>query len=156
MALSSRLVVALLATLHSAQAILPHLPGTQHVNMLRLQKEPTQVTLTADASQAVTFPVFNFTQPLDHFVDTGHTFQQRFWVNDRYFQPGGPVIVFDGGEGSGAERMAILDTGIVDILANATNGLGIVLEHRYYGTSIPVQNFTTDSLRSVQIYSSMK
>lgn len=124
--------------------------------MLRLQKEPAEVTLVADASQAVTFPVFNFTQPLDHFVDTRHTFQQRFWVNDRHFQPGGPVIVFDGGEGSGAERMAILDTGIVDILANATNGLGIVLEHRYYGTSIPVQNFTTDSLRSVQIYSSME
>ena len=27
-----------------------------------------------------------------------------------------------------------LDSGIADLLANATNGIAIVLEHRYYGT----------------------
>lgn len=31
------------------------------------------------------------------------------------------------------DRLPFLDTGIMDILAKATNGLGIVLEHRYYG-----------------------
>ncbi|KAL7285924.1 hypothetical protein ACG7TL_001038 [Trametes sanguinea] len=97
--------------------------------------------------QSATFPVYTFTQPLDHFVDTGFTFEQRYWLNDRHYKAGGPVIVFEAGEGPGDERMPILDTGIVDILANATNGLGIVLEHRYYGESVPVQNFTTDSLR---------
>lgn len=34
------------------------------------------------------------------------------------------------------DRLPFLDTGIVDILAKATGGLGVVLEHRYYGTSI--------------------
>lgn len=59
--------------------------------------------------------------------------------------------------------MPFLDTGIADILANATHGLGVVLEHRYYGKkhvdllhathhhrageSIPVPDLTTDSLR---------
>ena len=33
------------------------------------------------------------------------------------------------------DRLPFLDTGIVEILAKATGGLGIVLEHRYYGTS---------------------
>ncbi|KAI0761167.1 peptidase S28 [Trametes elegans] len=103
--------------------------------------------VAATRRESSSFPVYNFTQPLDHFSSTGFTFQQRYWVSDRHYKPGGPVIVFEAGEGPGDERMPILDTGIVDILANATNGLGIVLEHRYYGKSVPVQNFTTDSLR---------
>lgn len=93
--------------------------------------------------QRATFPQYNFTQPLDHFSDTGFTFQQRYWLSDRHYKPGGPVIVFEAGEGPGDERMPILDTGIVDILANATNGLGIVLEHRYYGRS--PERILTDS-----------
>ena len=32
------------------------------------------------------------------------------------------------------DRLPFLDTGIVEILAKATNGIGIILEHRYYGT----------------------
>ncbi|RDB14917.1 putative extracellular serine carboxypeptidase [Hypsizygus marmoreus] len=90
-----------------------------------------------------------FEQPLDHFSKTGHTFHQRYWVNDRHYVagPGTPVIVLDGGETSGEDRLPFLDTGIVEILAQATGGVGVVLEHRYYGASIPVDNFTTDSLR---------
>ncbi|KAI0762442.1 peptidase S28 [Fomes fomentarius] len=97
--------------------------------------------------QSASFPQFTFTQPLDHFSDTGLSFEQRYWVSDRHYQAGGPVIVFETGESSGTSRIPILDTGIIDILANATNGLGVILEHRYYGKSVPVQNFTTDSLR---------
>ncbi|KAG5350295.1 hypothetical protein C0989_011719 [Termitomyces sp. Mn162] len=91
-----------------------------------------------------------FEQPLDHFSkESNHTFLQRYWVNDRHYVPGsrGPVIVLDGGETSGEDRLTYLDTGIVEILTKATGGLGLVLEHRYYGNSIPVDNFTTDSLR---------
>jgi hypothetical protein len=76
--------------------------------------------------------------------------------------------VLDGGETSGEDRLPFLDTGVLDILAEATGGLSIVLEHRYYGTSrvslyirvlegihfisgtsIPVANFSTDSMRQV-------
>ncbi|KAF9449108.1 hypothetical protein P691DRAFT_813128 [Macrolepiota fuliginosa MF-IS2] len=91
-----------------------------------------------------------FEQPLDHFDESNtHTFKQRYWVNKRHYQArvGAPVIVIDGGETSGEDRLPYLDTGIADILASATNGVGVVLEHRYYGESIAVQNLTTDSLR---------
>ena len=111
------------------------------------------------------FPEQWFEQPLDHFSDTGHTFGQRYWVNKRHYKKGGPVIVLDGGETSGEDRLPFLDTGIVEILAKATGGLGVVLEHRYYGAaldsddlrfflklyagdSIAVANLSTDSLRS--------
>lgn len=102
-----------------------------------------------DTTPNVTVQQHNFTQPLDHFEDTGFTFQQRYWVNDQYYQPGGPVIVLDSGESPGMFNLGFLQQGIIQILANATGGLGIVLEHRYYGSSIPVLNFTTDSLRCV-------
>jgi len=91
-----------------------------------------------------------FRQPLDHFdPKSQHVFHQRHWVNARHYKPrkGAPVIVLDGGETSGENRLKFLDTGIVDILAKATNGIGIVLEHRYYGESLPVSNLSTDSLR---------
>ncbi|KAI0247491.1 peptidase S28 [Lactifluus subvellereus] len=96
------------------------------------------------------FSVQTFTQPLDHFYNTTDaTFQQRFWVNTRHYKPrpGAPVIVIDGGETSGEDRLPFLDTGIADILARATGGIGVVLEHRYYGGSVGVRNFSTDALR---------
>ena len=127
-----------------------------------------------------------FQQPLDHFDNKSqHVFSQRYWVNSRHYKPrkGAPVIVLDGGETSGEvcpthllfyvyhstvsfqDRLPFLDTGIVEILARATGGVGIVLEHRYYGTycnlvvnwslnfylctgkSLPVSNLSTDALR---------
>lgn len=88
-----------------------------------------------ERQQSASFPQFTFTQPLDHFSDTGLSFEQRYWVSDRHYRAGGPVIVFETGESSGTSRIPILDTGIIDILANATNGLGVILEHRYYGQS---------------------
>ncbi|QRW17932.1 Serine carboxypeptidase S28 [Rhizoctonia solani] len=89
-----------------------------------------------------------FKQPLDHFdKSVNSTFGQRYWVNKEYYEPGGPVFVLDGGETSGEDRLPFLQTGILAILANATKGLGIVLEHRYYGESIPVADFSTDSMR---------
>ncbi|KAH9957385.1 peptidase S28 [Lactifluus volemus] len=76
---------------------------------------------------------FDVHPALDHFDNTTDaTFQQRFWVNTRHYKPrhGSPVIVIDGGETNGEDR-----------------GIAVVLEHRYYGKSVGVQNFSTDSLR---------
>jgi Serine carboxypeptidase S28 len=92
------------------------------------------------AVAASEFSVQTFTQPLDHFDNTTDaTFQQRFWVNTRHYKPrpGSPVIVIDGGETNGEDRLPFLDTGVGDILARATGGIAVVLEHRYYGTCIP-------------------
>ena len=80
------------------------------------------------------FPAHWFEQPLDHFVDANQTetWKQRYWINTRHYipRPDSPVFVLDGGETSGMDRLPFLDTGIMEILARATGGIGIVLEHR--------------------------
>ncbi|KAG8970253.1 hypothetical protein FRC03_010443 [Tulasnella sp. 419] len=94
------------------------------------------------------YPAHRFTQPLDHFDKTvKDTWEQRYWIDDRFYKPGGPVFVLDGGETSGEDRIPYLDHGILTLLSNATGGLSVVLEHRYYGESLPVSNFSTDALR---------
>lgn len=57
------------------------------------------------------------------------------------------MIVLTGGETSGADRLPFLQKGIAYQLAKATNGVGVILEHRYYGKSIPVSDFSTENLR---------
>ncbi|EJU00458.1 peptidase S28 [Dacryopinax primogenitus] len=93
------------------------------------------------------FPPHTFLQPLDHFSSQSPQWAQRYWLNARYYTPGGPVFLFDTGEGPGEDRFGVLDTGIVAILARETGGMAVVLEHRYYGQSMPVSNLSTDSLR---------
>ena len=144
------LLSALLAS--STQALTSREPliGAQSVNLWKLNQLEADASTTfqhSDATQTYfhvdgnskkkEFPDQWFEQPLDHFdSDNKHTWKQRYWVNKRHYKTGGPVIVLDGGETSGKNRIPFLDTGIVEILANATGGLGVVLEHRYYGPLI--------------------
>jgi len=115
----------------------PSEPKQQHAET-HARAGASQIPLAAVASpdSEFEFRAETFTQPLDHFYNTTDaTFQQRFWVNKRHYRPrhGAPVIVIDGGETRGEDRLPFLDTGIADILARATGGVGVVLEHRYYG-----------------------
>ncbi|BGP01875.1 hypothetical protein NBRC10513v2_005515 [Rhodotorula toruloides] len=75
------------------------------------------------------------------------TWQQRYWFDATFYKPGGPVFLLDAGETDGEGRLPFLSQGILRILSEATNGIGIVFEHRYYGKSFPVSDLTTDSLR---------
>lgn len=58
------------------------------------------------------------------------TFCQRWWYDATYYKEGGPVFILDGGETSGAYRWPYMEKGILQILANATGGLSVILEHR--------------------------
>ena len=132
------------ASAHSPQAINFKLLerqtrwGSPHAAPFAVQdSQPNRPTATSDAVKE--FPEQWFTQPVDHFSQDSPTFKQRYWVNKRHYVPGtnGPVIVIDGGETSGEDRLPFLDTGIADILAKATGGIGVVLEHRYVCVESP-------------------
>ncbi|RXK38184.1 hypothetical protein M231_04558 [Tremella mesenterica] len=108
-------------------------------------KRETQVSFGV---QLTHYKAYCFTQPVSHFDPTiTDTFCQRYWIDASSYEEGGPVFVLDGGETSGEDRLLFLKQGILQILSNATNGLSIVLEHRYYGESQPVPSLTTDNLR---------
>ena len=105
--------------------------GSQFAPFIVQDSRPNGLAVVLDATKE--FPEQWFTQPVDHFSSDSPIFGQRYWVNKRHYVPGtnAPVIVIDGGETSGEDRIPFLDTGIADILAKATGGIGVVLEHRY-------------------------
>jgi hypothetical protein len=100
------------------------------------------------------YPEHNFSVPIYHFHNdslyaphSDEFFNLRFWFDASRYKQGGPVIVLAFGERSGAERLPFLHQGIIAQLALSLNGIGVILEHRYYGTSIPTANLSTESLR---------
>ncbi|KAL6704688.1 hypothetical protein ACN47E_007970 [Coniothyrium glycines] len=100
------------------------------------------------------YPERNFSVPIDFFPNESRyephsngTFNLRYFLDDTYYKPGGPVFVLLGGETDVEDRLPFLQKGIVHQVIEATNGLGIILEHRYYGKSFPVPDLTTKNLR---------
>jgi hypothetical protein len=100
------------------------------------------------------YPARTLQVPVDHFHNdtiyephSNETFPLRYWFDVSHYRKGGPVIVLQGGETDGAGRLPFLQKGIVAKLAEATHGLGVILEHRYYGKSYPKPDFSTENLR---------
>ena len=107
-----------------------------------------------DVDPATLYPAYNLTVPIDHFHNeskyephSSGTFDLRYHFDATYYKKGGPVIVLEGGETSVEDRLPFLQKGIVAQLAKATNGIGVILEHRYYGTSFPTPDLSTENLR---------
>ncbi|KAH6880407.1 peptidase S28 [Thelonectria olida] len=96
----------------------------------------------------------NISVPIDHFHNesiyephSDKSFPLRYWFDAQHYREGGPVIVLASGETSGEDRLPFLDYGIVAMLAEATNGIGVILEHRYYGESFPVPDLSAENMR---------
>ncbi|KAI0123471.1 serine carboxypeptidase S28-domain-containing protein [Xylariales sp. AK1849] len=127
------------------------------ISVLRKQAEASKLAHAVYAQQvelAETYPAYNISTPIDHFHNDSlyepHSdgfYNMRYWFDAQYYKEGGPVIVLASGETSGTDRLPYLQQGIVAQLAQATNGIGVVLEHRYYGQSWPVPNLSTENLR---------
>ncbi|OOF90057.1 hypothetical protein ASPCADRAFT_11022 [Aspergillus carbonarius ITEM 5010] len=114
----------------------------------------SQLSQPSFAAQSVTFPVYNLSVPIDHFHNesryephTNATFGLRYWLDTTHYQPGGPVFVIAAGETDGSDRIPFLSQGVVTQLAAAYHGVGLILEHRYYGESYPFANLTTENIR---------
>lgn len=106
------------------------------------------------AELAASYPAHNLTIPIDHFKNESRyephsdgTFNNRYWFDASHYKPGGPVFLFMAGEASGTYRFPLLEKGILYQLAAAHGGIGVILEHRYYGTSFPFQDISIEDAR---------
>ncbi|RKU42564.1 hypothetical protein DL546_001703 [Coniochaeta pulveracea] len=123
-------------------------------NQLAQSERETHVAARGGVRPELLYPEHNISVPVDHFHNDSsyepHSdafFNLRYWFDASHYQPGGPVIVLQSGETSGKGRLPFLQKGIVAQLCQATGGLGVVLEHRYYGTSFPTPDLSTENLR---------
>jgi hypothetical protein len=119
---------------------------------LRLLDHEPSAPLNLASSK--TFKEHNFSVPIDHFHNESryepHThdhFNIRYWFDASHYKKGGPVFLIAAGETDGTDRFPFLSQGIVTQLAKTYNGLGVILEHRYYGQSYPFANLTTKNIR---------
>lgn len=123
--------------------------GTQ-LNRRQIRSSKTSDLKTR---QTTSYTDYTIDQPIDHFPNearyaphTNATFKQRYVYDSTYYKPGGPVFLYVSGETSIESRLSNIETGIIQVLMEATNGLGVIIENRYYGDSYPYTNLTTDSL----------
>ncbi|KAI1329068.1 serine carboxypeptidase S28-domain-containing protein [Xylariaceae sp. FL0255] len=145
-------IIGLLALTSTAKGLRR---SSQPISELKKQIRGASTTLvTAQSDPAPFYPQYTLSIPVDHFHNdslyvphSNDSFENRYWFDATYYKPGGPVIVLMGGEDDGTDRWPFLQKGIVYELAKAHGGLGVILEHRYYGTSIPTKDLSTESLR---------
>ncbi|KAL2096293.1 hypothetical protein ACEWY4_008441 [Coilia grayii] len=105
-----------------------------------VQSEATQHRRGADVVD------YWFTQRLDHFngADT-RVWKQRYFINDSFYRPGGPVFLMIGGEGPA--NPAWMQYGTWLTYAEKLGALCFLLEHRFYGKSHPTEDLSTSNLR---------
>ena len=111
----------------------------------------TSVVSAAEQKQYVEmleedFEVANFTQKLDHFEPTEvRTFNQRYFWNDTFWDTTtGPIFLFICGEGRCKPPTT---RGYPYQMCQDLSCAFYVLEHRFYGDSQPLADWSTESLK---------
>lgn len=98
-----------------------------------------------------------FQQLIDHDNPGLGTFPQRFWYSTEFYAgPGSPVIFMTPGE-SAADRYTgyLTNRTLTGLFAQAVGGAVVMMEHRYWGTSSPVQELTTKNLQYLTLKNSI-
>ncbi|KAF2469026.1 peptidase S28 [Lindgomyces ingoldianus] len=118
-----------------------HLPSDIKAAMQIASSRPppaTNGTPEKIEPEYVELPLDNFAKNKDYSYQG--TFNNRFWVAESAYKPGGPVFIYDVGEAD-AEPNALFrlqnTTSFFKQIVDKYNGIGIVWEHRYYGNSTP-------------------
>ncbi|GMF11283.1 unnamed protein product [Phytophthora lilii] len=76
-----------------------------------------------------------FTQTLDHFDVGAPTYQQRYFVCDGHFRPGGVMFFYVGNEAD--VELYLNHTGLMWENAAEFGAMLVFAEHRYFGKSVP-------------------
>ena len=76
-----------------------------------------------------------FTQYSDHFSWSTATFQQRYFVYDKFYVAGGPILFYTGNEAD--VEVFVNCTGLMWDNGPVLNALLVFAEHRFFGKSLP-------------------
>ncbi|RDX48552.1 peptidase S28 [Lentinus brumalis] len=91
---------------------------------------------------------YYFDQLIDHNNHKLGTFKQRYWHSYEFYEPGGTIVLMTPGEVSADGFTGYLTNSTINgMIMQATNGAGIVLEHRFFGKSNPYPDLSVKSLR---------
>ena len=98
-----------------------------------------------------------FQQLLNHDDPSAGNFSQTFWWNDEFWGgPGSPVVLFTPGEIAAAGYQGYLtNKTITGAFAQAIKGAVVMLEHRYWGSSSPYANLSTQNLQQLTLKNSI-
>jgi pimeloyl-ACP methyl ester carboxylesterase len=89
---------------------------------------------------------YSFTQVIDHDHPEAGTFSQRYWIFSEYASgPGAPVLFYLGQEGSASSSPYSAK------YAKELKAYIVIAEHRYYGDSSPVPDFSVENLRYLSV-----
>ena len=99
-----------------------------------------------------------FKQLIDHNNPSLGTFDQFYYYDTTYWRgPGSPVIFFSPGEVNVSMYYSFLTkSGSPGVLAEQIGAATILLEHRYWGTSTPFSNLSTENMKYLTFENSMK
>ncbi|CAG2113212.1 unnamed protein product, partial [Medioppia subpectinata] len=88
-----------------------------------------------------------FDQRVDHFnKQDNRTFKQRYYVEDSHYKTGGPVFLMISGEDE-VSSIWLTNATYMGELAQKYGALAVILEHRYYGRSVPTPDLSTQNLK---------
>lgn len=138
----------------AAACLLLSLTGTTLARNLRPAPHQLERRSAEDVDPTLLYTERNMSIPVDHFHNEStyapHStafFNNRYWYDTSFYKPGGPVVVLQSGETDASTRLVYLQKGLLHQIVKATNGIGVVFEHRYYGTSFPTPDLSTKNLR---------
>lgn len=107
---------------------------------LRTVRLPAYLNDREEASiDPADYPASYINIPVDHYNDSdSRMYNNRYWVNSKYYQPGGPVFYFDAGEQNASPLVPyflyeVAGPSSVMALARRFNGITVLFEHRFYG-----------------------
>uniref|UniRef100_A0A1A9X1K7 Serine protease K12H4.7 n=1 Tax=Glossina brevipalpis TaxID=37001 RepID=A0A1A9X1K7_9MUSC len=110
-----------------------------------LHKDPAPPAQTRASVQ-----ILSIKQQLDHFdQNETRTWSMRYMANDEFFEEGGPMFIYVGGEW--AISPGSISGGHVYDMAKEHHGYLFYTEHRYYGESHPLPDLTTDNLKYLDV-----
>uniref|UniRef100_A0A240PPQ2 Prolylcarboxypeptidase n=1 Tax=Anopheles epiroticus TaxID=199890 RepID=A0A240PPQ2_9DIPT len=93
---------------------------------------------------------FRFRTRVDHFdVQNRATFEFDYVSNDEYYRPGGPIFIIVGG--NNALNPYFIENGLFHDIAREQGAWLFSNEHRYYGRSAPVEDYSAPNMRFLSV-----